>query len=229
MHHRRPPFRALAGLLAGAATLGLAACHGGGHEASYMVTLTNLTHAQPLSPAAVVVHADGWHAWTVGDPAGEGVERLAEGGDNGALLGEATAAGAVTAALDGALVPGASASVLVEVDGRSRHRLTVAGMLVATNDGFAGLDAVDLAPLARGEAATWEVPVWDAGSEANDEAAATVPALGGTGYDAARDDIADRVTGHPGVVSADDGLATSGLDAGHRFDNPALRVTVVRL
>jgi len=221
--------RTLACALLVATALGVAGCGSSNGSASYMVTVTNLTHGQPLSPAIVVLHAADWSAWQIGTAAGASLETLAEGGDNGGLLAEATAAGAVSAGLDGLLMPGDSASAMIRTTHRSQRRLTVAGMLVVTNDAFSGIASADLSGLARGDSITWHTHVYDAGTETNSETAATVPALGGTGFAAARDDRADTVTGHPGVVTADDGLTTSDLDETHRFDNPALAITVVRL
>jgi hypothetical protein len=34
---------------------------------------------------------------------------------------------------------------------------------------------------------------------------------------------------HPGVVSADDGFATSALTEQHRFDNPVAEIRITRL
>ena len=49
------------------------------------------------------------------------------------------------------------------------------------------------------------------------------------GFNAARDDRNDRVTMHTGVVTMDDGLATSTLTGQHRFDNPAVQVRIERV
>jgi uncharacterized protein YaiI (UPF0178 family) len=51
----------------------------------------------------------------------------------------------------------------------------------------------------------------------------------GQGFDEVRDDIADQVTRHQGVVTADDGLANSTLDSSHRFDNGGMLVTITRV
>ena len=65
----------------------------------------------------------------------------------------------------------------------------------------------------------------------DDEAPGTIPgpADGGEGFNAARDDDADRVSMHGGVVSAMDGLITSVLTEQHRFDNPVVGVSVTRV
>ena len=51
--------------------------------------------------------------------------------------------------------------------------------------------------------------VWDSGTEANSETAATIPgpAGGGEGFNATRDD-SDTVSFHSGVISQDDGLTS---------------------
>ena len=54
------------------------------------------------------------------------------------------------------------------------------------------------------------------------------PAGGGEGFNANRDDEADRVSMHSGVVSQDDRLASSALTEQHRFDNPVARVRIER-
>ena len=74
------------------------------------------------------------------------------------------------------------------------------------------------------------LPVYDAGTEANSEAAGTIPgpADGGEGFNAERDD-ADTVSYHPGVVSSQDTLPDSVLMAEHRFDNPVARLIITRV
>jgi hypothetical protein len=79
---------------------------------------------------------------------------------------------------------------------------------------------------------TWSAytSVYDAGTESNSEAQGTIPgpADGGTGFEAERDDV-DFVGMHSGVVSMDDGLATSVLTQAHRFDNPAAYIVITRM
>ncbi|MDA0994344.1 MAG: spondin domain-containing protein, partial [Proteobacteria bacterium] len=59
--------------------------------ASFDVTVSNLANAQPLSPIAVIGHRAGYTVFTIGDVASPGLEEMAEGGDNTALLAEAAA------------------------------------------------------------------------------------------------------------------------------------------
>jgi hypothetical protein len=50
-------------------------------------------------------------------------------------------------------------------------------------------------------------------------------AAGGEGFNALRDDM-DFVRIHPGVISAQDGLAGSDLSGDHRWDNPVVKLVV---
>lgn len=218
--------------LLGAALLAGCNLNGNPTMASYQVTVTNLTEGQPLSPPALILHCAGYQPWQVGSSASDGLEQLAEGGATSALLAEAVLSHAVvtTAADTAPILPGASSSTIIGGRYCSSMALSVAAMLVNTNDGFTGLAAEPLSSLALQQSVSVNVAAYDAGTEANSESAASVPgpAAGGEGYNAVRDDR-DTVGGHPGVVSADDGLAGSALAAAHRFDNPVARITVTRL
>lgn len=202
--------------------------------ASYTVTVTNLTNAQPLSPIAVIAHGSGYRVFTVGSPATAGLETLAEGGDNAALLAEADGSGEVIATASGAAPIGPAGSESVTFDVLDRERpglfLSVTTMLVNTNDAFSGLNSQPLETLPVGESLSFDAIAYDAGTEADTELGAEIPgpAGGGEGFNAVRDDEADRVAMHSGVVSQDDGLSGSALTEQHRFDNPVLRVRVER-
>lgn len=196
----------------------------------YEIALINATNNQPLSPVAVVLHQEGYQGWEIGSAASVGLERLAEGGDPSAFLDEANAAAAVVATVAGeaAIAPGATGTVTLSISPSDNLELTLATMLVNSNDAFAGATGHSI-KLAVGEQISLWLPSYDAGTEANDEAAATIPgpAGGGEGFNAERE-AADRVSRHPGVVTAADGLASSALDGSHRWDNPVAKVVVRR-
>ncbi|MDH5611040.1 MAG: spondin domain-containing protein [Gammaproteobacteria bacterium] len=197
---------------------------------SYQIEVTNLTAAQPMSPLAVALHSGSYAMWQIGTSASSGLEQLAEGGDNTALLAEASSAHAVTMTGNGLILPGTSDSIIINTNMKSDLALSFATMLVNTNDGFTGLSGDKLSNLALGETRSTELLALDAGTEANSESVVTIPgpAAGGEGYNVDRDDR-DTVGGHPGVVTSADGLATSALGEEHRFDNPVARVTITRL
>jgi len=203
--------------------------------ATFEVSVTNLTNAQPLSPLAVIAHLDGYAVFAIGSPASDGLEMMAEGGDNSVLLAEADDSTEVLATGSGAAAigPGGTETVTVDVVLALVPNLnfSVATMLVNTNDAFSGLNAASVANMAIGDTVSMAGIAYDAGTEADTESAATIPgpAGGGEGFNAARDDMADQVAMHSGVVSMDDGLATSDLAEQHRFDNPVALVRITRI
>lgn len=225
-------------LTALALCLGLAACGGDDDNDDevetptnmYAIKLVNVTANQPLAPAAVVLHSDSNYAWEVGAPASLGLENLAESGSPDMLLGEIDYA-IDSMASEGILMPGASTTIYVEGEWSDSLALTIASMPVNTNDAFSGTTAWNIAGLENGMSLSALLPIYDAGTEANTESSASIPgpAAGGEGFNAARDDIADVVARHNGVVTMDDGLSSSALNESHRFDQGAIYVTVTRM
>jgi len=231
----------------GVAAFALAACSSGNNGnqappppppppamATFDVTVTNLTNGQPLSPVAVIAHQAGYAVFTVGSPATVGLETLAEGGDNVMLIAEADADANVLGSGSGAAPIGPAGSETVTISVLESELpgllLSVSTMLVNTNDAISGLNGVDVSGLAEGDSWAGRAIVYDAGTEFNSELAAEIPgpAGGGEGFNAARSDRDDRVAMHSGVISQDDGFATSALTGQHRFDNPAMMVRIER-
>lgn len=175
--------------------------------ATYRVTVANLTGGQPLTPPLVALHRPGTGLFSVGEPASEGIQQLAENGNLEPLtmaLSEDDAVGAFAVGDTGPLVPAADpgetgfahATTLEFGAARDAAYFSYAAMLVATNDGFAGLDTVAL-PETVGESATHYAAGFDAGTEINTE------------------DFADLVPPAQaliGVSSDDEGTATSDPD-----------------
>jgi len=202
--------------------------------ASFDVTVTNLTNAQPLSPVAVIAHQSGYSVFTIGSAATVGLEEMAEGGDNTALLAEADADAAVLDSVSGAAPVGPAASETVTIDVLESDlpglTISVSTMLVNTNDAISGISGADVSGMAVGDAQMARGIVYDAGTEANSELAVDIPgpAGGGEGFNASRSDRFDRVAMHNGVLSQDDGMAMSALTGQHKFDNPATQVRIER-
>ncbi len=221
------PLLVLALALAGAAGCG----SDNGNRASYEVTVANLTHNQPFTAPVAVLHGAGFQPWAEGEPARTPLERLAEGGVTDAFVQDARGRSAVSAAAAaaGGVGPGEERTLTLKANPRAALRLSVVTMLARTNDAFTGRAGQSIGDLGPGESMMVPVGAWDAGTEADTETAATVPGLGGEGFSATRDDDLDRVTVHPGVVTADDGLATSDLTEADRFIAPVARIRVTRL
>lgn len=200
----------------------------------YEIRVVNATAGQPFSPLTLIAHSAQYHALMPGEAAGTELEQLAEGGNNQPLLTSLSGNNQVFGSLsgDGVVAPGASQTLtltLTEADASAAY-LTLLTMMVNTNDAVVAARSMALANLAVDESWTLTAIAYDAGTEANSETAATIPgpAGGGEGYNAQRDDVADQVTVHPGVITADDGLVTSALAQAHRWDNPAARMTITR-
>lgn len=194
---------------------------------TFTVTVTNLTANQPMSPVILAAHASDAMLWNAGEMASEAIEKMAEGGDTADIA----ALDVLTSSVNGTglLMPGASETLSITLDETDVASISLATMLVNTNDAFTGVNSYSIAGMQVDASSSMKFMAYDAGTEANTEAKGTIPgpADGGEGYNAARDDV-DFVHIHPGVISMYDGLDDSVLDASHRFDNPVLGVTITR-
>lgn len=199
----------------------------------YTVNVVNLTANQPMSPLAVLTHNSDFRLFEIGQSASVALEHLAEGGSNAELLAMMNSDSNVYQGVsgNGLLLPGASDEVTITLNPHRYGFLSVASMLVNTNDAFVGETGLSLKSLAVGDSYEMNMNVWDSGTELNDELAATIPgpAGGGEGFNAERNDNADMVAFHAGVISHDDGLTNSTLSANHRFLNPGAKVTITRI
>lgn len=205
--------------------------------ARYKLKIINLTAGQPLSPPAFVMHTDAFSAFNVGAEASVGVEKIAESGNAADFIADAKTHTGVFLADKGAtgIMPGheQEIDITVEVPSATLNGLKFSylSMLGNTNDGFAGVDNFALGQLAVGASISRDALSFDAGTENNDESAATIPgpACSGEGFNAQRSDTGNQVTLHPGIVSKQDGDANSCLSALQRWDNPVARVIITRL
>jgi energy-converting hydrogenase Eha subunit E len=182
----------------------------------------------------VIGHRNGYTIFTVGNAATAGLEVLAEDGDNSALLTAADADANVVVTGSGTAPIGPAGSetltiTMLESDVATLS-ISTATMLVNTNDAFSAVSAISVASMVVGDTLEFRAIAYDAGTEADTELAAEIPgpAGGGEGLNTARSDDADRVSMHAGILSQDDGLASSDLTEQHRFDNPVMRVRISR-
>ncbi|MEZ8141706.1 hypothetical protein A1OO_03135 [Enterovibrio norvegicus FF-33] len=200
-------------------------------QKEYTVTVENLTDAQPMSPVTLVTHRKNFDLFEVGQPVSVALEKLAESGDNSDVLTYKKQRSVEDAVSGKApLGPGASETFTLQLGNQKTRFLSVASMLVNTNDALVAQSGIDLRKLKPGQSMTITLPVWDAGTEANSESQGSVPgpAAGGEGFNADRDD-ANRIRIHPGVLSQDEGLSSSALSYRHRFLNPGAKITIKRV
>ncbi len=227
-------------LLAVAAVTSIAAMPAA-NAVDFDVQITNLSNAIYFTPFLVAAHPAGNNLFVSGQPASANLQAMAEGGDISGLEADVMALGATVVAnpAGGLLAPASSTTFSMNTDGTSNDRLTIVAMLLPTNDAFAGLNAVEI-PTAPGTY-HFDVPAYDAGTEANDElvtgggapGAPGIPAdpggltgTGGTG--AATTDANTNVHIHRGSLGDSNATGgTSDLDSSvHRWLNPVVRVTL---
>ncbi len=140
----------------------------------YEVRITNVTRGQSFTPILVATHRKGVELFEVGAPASPELAILAEGGATAPLAAKLMSMPEVkdVVSTSGLLGPGKSVTVSVRMDDRFDH-LSLAAMLIPTNDGFFALHGVK-GPSGRATK-EFESPAYDAGSEPNDELCANIP------------------------------------------------------
>ena len=205
------------------------------HVRAYDVTITNLTGGQPFSPGVLLTHTRRASLFHVESPSSEGLRLIAEDGNEAPAIAELTGRPGVLQVVDvnapigrvGGPLP-TSRTFRIRAAGNA-NRLSLAVMLICTNDGFTGLDGVRLP---RGfRQWTFYAAGYDAGTEANDERSASIVdpcfAIGPTPGAAdgnARTATDGVVTHHPGIQGGADLVP-----AAHGWRNPVARITIKRV
>ncbi len=211
------------------------------NAADINVRIENLTNGIFFTPFLVAAHPADESLFTTGQPASASLQAMAEGGDTSGLIADMQAVGAIISdnPASGLLAPATSTNVDLNTDGTANVNLSVVAMLLPTNDAFAGLNAIEI-PADPGTY-TYNVPAYDAGTEANDElitggGAPGMPGIpadpgaltgtGGTG--AATADANPNVHIHRNTLGDIDSAAgISDLDSRiHRWLNPVVRIVV---
>lgn len=196
------------------------------------VTVTNATKGIYFTPILAAAHDSNLFMFRTGKAASAELESMAEGGDISGLSSLIANAGGVVVEnpASGILNPGVATTF--DIDTGDLAYLSLGAMLLPTNDGFVGLDSWKIPT----QAGTYKANLnsYDAGTEANDELAASMPnppfitfGAGGTGVETALSNT--KVHVHPGNLGDSDPVAgTSDLDSSsHRWLNPVATITIV--
>lgn len=148
----------------------------------YEVTITNITPGQSFTPQLIVTHRDNYRIFQLGLPAGDSLEMLAEGGDTDPLTDEVANLATDVQTVPGLLGPGQTVSTVISGQ-PGRGRISIAAMLIPTNDTFVALNGM---PLPIFKTVEYLVPAYDAGTELNDQSCQNIPGprCGGGGYSA---------------------------------------------
>ncbi len=195
--------------------------------ATFMVTIENLTGGQPFSPPVAATHQDGVHLFQVGATASDQIAAVARDGNPVPLFTSVNGAAGITEAVTiGGIGPGQTGSF--EITANPADKFSMATMLSCTNDGFTGLDSVDL-PGSGSQVLS--LVSWDAGRENNTERIEDlidqcgIPFGTPTNRDAEVATIPfDPIAPHPGILGVGD------LDPATRgWTEPVGRVTIQRI
>lgn len=189
----------------------------------FEVTIKNLTRGQIFSPVLAATHRSSAALFVLGEPASDQLARLAEEGDN-VPLADLLAADATVLDVQtgfGPVLPGASETLVVTADSSARV-LSLATMLVNSNDAFAALDGI---PLPTGREVRAFALAYDAGSELNSEDCDFIPGPA-CGSSEAHDpaDAEGFVYVSNGIQGVGD-LGTAAYD----WRNPVAEVTIRRV
>jgi hypothetical protein len=205
------------------------------------IEITNLTHGVYFTPLLIGAHGASDHLFQAGHTASANLQIMAECGMTAGLGTDLDTLGAdkLDNPASGLLAPGASATGSLMTMSGNTH-LSLVGMLLPTNDGFVGLDAVQL-PTAAGTY-TYYLNAYDAGTEANNElidssgcaaGMAGIPAapamdngMNGTGVTSSESNATVHV--HRGVLGDTDASGgASDLDSTiHRWQNPVAKLVI---
>lgn len=202
------------------------------------VKITNITHGIYFTPLLVSAHDDATHLFEAGTAASASLQAMAEGGDISGLSTDLVGVGADTVENPavGLLSPGDNAIAILDTMTGNTH-LSIVAMLLPTNDGFVGLDGLEI-PTTPGTY-IYYLNGYDAGTEANDElingggtpGVLGIPAApggdggtGGSGVTAAESNMTVHI--HRGNLGDTDGTGgASDLNSTiHRWLNPVAKV-----
>lgn len=189
---------------------------------TYSVTITNLTNSINFTPILVSSHNRKVSIFEAGTPASHELTAIAEGGDVAPLTAALVANNYVTDVQNsgGLLHPGDSVTVEVKTKHGDR-RISVASMMLPTNDGFIGLSNVKIP---KKGSKTYYSPGYDAGTEPNDELCVSIPGptCGGAGPSPEEDG--------EGYVHINRGIHGIGDLAADVYDwrNPVAKITITR-
>ena len=188
----------------------------------YKVTITNITRGSSFTPILVASHRPGVELFTLGQAASDELAAMAEGGDTMPLEDMLLSSGRLVGTGHSAGLLGPGQSVTVEVPAGNANRISLAAMILPTNDGFIALNGVEVP---RAGSQTFRVPGYDAGSEPNDELCASIPGplCGGEG--------GSPNAGGEGFVHIHAGIHDIGDLNASAYDwrNPVATVTVERV
>ena len=195
------------------------------------VKITNNTNGIYFTPLLVSAHPSTTMLFTTGDSASANLQLMAEGGNISGLVTDLDTVNAesVSNPASGLLAPGTS-TLTTLVTSTDNTNISIVAMMLPTNDGFIALNDWSI-PTTPGTY-TININAYDAGTEANSELVADIPADPGAKIGSGGIGVSSNSEGfvhiHRGTVGDSD--ATGGksdlVSGAHRWLNPVATVTV---
>ena len=208
---------------------------------TYRVTISNLTSGQPFTPPVLLTHTGDTGIFSLGEEASTEIQAIAENGNNVPLVtvfsGDVDVREIVvgTAPIVPAHNPGgtpfeSSASFMISTSGKAKF-LSIASMLICTNDGFTGIDSVRLPSKTK----TVYAVAYDARTEQNTEDFADIvpPCQGLIGVSST-----DMGTGMTDALLFQEGVVIphAGINGGddlqpqvHGWGDPVAKIVIERM
>lgn len=200
---------------------------------TYEVTITNGTGGQPFTPPLASTHAKNSDVFDVGQTSSFELKEIAENGNLAPMFAERTGNSKVFDVFQaaGPIGPGADVTFMITADGGAEY-FSYVSMLVCSNDGFTGVDAVKL-PKKVGDTYSTETDAYETGTEANTENLADIvpPCSGfatGTGTSNANLVQEGVIQHHPGITGTGS-IGVLNLDPGiHGWSGAVGSITITR-
>ncbi|MFT6103498.1 MAG: hypothetical protein ACJATV_001594 [Granulosicoccus sp.] len=204
-------------------------------NANYEVMITNITRGQTFTPQLLVTHGSKVELFEVGQPASPELEILSESGNTQPLTDFLNSQGrgvGEVKTIAGLLGPGESVVTTIKASRYHQRFISMAAMLIPTNDTFVSLNRVRLPR--RGEKVVF-LKAYDAGTEVNDQNCVNIPGprCGGAGFSVDSNDTDE------GYVYIGNGFHDLGVDDGvgnevlgplvYDWRNPVAQITIRRI
>lgn len=206
------------------------------------VTVTNLTQGMYYTPLIIAAHTANASLYKLGETASPELQAMAEGGDISGLdtMLMGVNADIIKNPAGGLLAPAQSTTAMLDTTDGNMY-LSIASMLLPTNDAFAALNGWKIPT----EAGTYKINLnaYDAGTEANNELLADGGGAPGTlgmpgipggkggmnGSGVTSEETNATIHVHRGNLGDDDltGGTSDANNTVHRWLNPVASVTII--
>ena len=192
-------------------------------ESTYLISITNITAGQSFTPILAATHNRNASFFKLGEAPSQALADMAEGGETAGLMMALMESGDgydMQTSGEGLIGPGETKTIEVISAGTRYDMLSIAGMLLPTNDTFIALNSVNLPRWST----TLYANAYDAGSEENDELCANIPGpvCGGEPFS---EGLGEGYVHNSRGISGEGDLSANAYD----WRNPVAKITIQRV